>query len=220
MRRLTLPSNDVAIRSPAMKHKRLSLPRYLRRARNESGLAAVEFALILPVMVLLWFGGVELTQGLSVDRHLNNLASSLGDLVSRSKIVTHANMDQIFDVAPGAMYPYCKTEAECTAAGLGMRVTAVNMNGAGNATVAWSRAQGTGTIAYVNGAGMNSVVPATLRVPDTQIIVAEVYYTYRPAIGSLFVDQYGLDDRMFFVPRLVSKIQLCASNPPPTTCQS
>lgn len=200
-----------------MKHKRLPLAFYLRRARNESGLAAVEFALILPIMVLLWFGGVELTQGLSVDRHLNNLASSIGDLVSRSKIVTHANMDQIFDVAPGAMYPYCKSEVECTAAGLGMRVTAVDIDDDENATVAWSRAQG--TTVYADGATMNSVVPETLRVADTQIIVAEAYYTYQPAIGYVITGDVALSDRMFFVPRLVNNIQLCASNPPPTSCE-
>jgi Flp pilus assembly protein TadG len=201
-----------------MRTKFRSLLRDLRIVRQESGLAAVEFALILPIMVVLWFGGVELTQGLSVDRHLNNLASSIGDLVSRSKIVTNDNIDQIFDVAPGAMYPYCKTETACTSAGLGMRITAVDMNSAGTATVAWSRAQG--TTAYADGAAMNSIVPATLRVPDTQIIVAEAYYTYRPAIGYVVTGNVALNDRMFFVPRLVTKIQLCQTNPPPTNCKS
>ena len=62
-------------------------------ARQDSGLAAVEFALILPILVVLWFGGVELTQALSVDRRLNNLASAIGDLVARSKIVTYADID-------------------------------------------------------------------------------------------------------------------------------
>lgn len=204
---------------PTMIQKHIvPLFRALRVAREESGLAAVEFALVLPIMVVLWFGGVELTQGLSVDRHLNNLASSIGDLVSRCKILTTASIDQIFDIAPGAMYPYCKTDAECTADGLAMRVTAVDMNGAGTATVAWSRGQG--TTAYADGQAMNSIVPATLRVPDTQIIVAEVYYTYSPAIGYVITGDLALNDRMFFVPRLVNKIQLCASNPPPVSCKS
>ena len=187
-------------------------------ARQDSGLAAVEFALILPILVVLWFGGVELTQALSVDRRLNNLASSLGDLVARSKIVTTADVDLIFDVAPGAMYPFCKTEAACNAAGLGMRITAVNMNGAGTATVAWSRGQG--KTPYSTGQNMNSVVPATLRVADTSIIVAEVYYTYSPAVGYVLTGDVALEDRMFFVPRLSAKVQLCTSNPPPTGCVS
>jgi Flp pilus assembly protein TadG len=187
-------------------------------ARQDSGLAAVEFALILPILVMLWFGGVELTQALSVDRRLNNLASSIGDLVARSKIVTTADVDTIFDIAPGAMFPFCKTETACNAAGLGMRITAVNINGAGNATAAWSRGQG--ATAYGTGQDMNGVVPATLRVPDTSIIVSEVYYTYSPAVGYVLTGDIPLEDRMFFVPRLSDKVQLCASNPPPAGCVS
>lgn len=192
----------------------------VRFVRQDGGLAAVEFALILPIMVVLWIGGVEVTQGLSVDRRLNNLASAVGDLVARSKLVTYSDVDLIFDIAPGAMYPYCKTETACNSAGLAMRITAVDMDGGNpaNGTVAWSRAQGTS--AYSDGQNMNSVVPQTLRVANSQILVAEVYYTYRPAIGYVVVGDRALNDRMFFVPRLVDKVQLCASNPPPTTCKS
>ena len=192
------------------------LRRFTDFVRQDSGLAAVEFALILPILVILWFGGVELTQALSVDRRLNNLASSIGDLVARSKIVTTADIDTIFDIAPGAMFPFCKTETACNAAGLGMRITAVNINAAGNATAAWSRGQG--KTAYTTGQSMNSVVPATLRVPDTSIIVSEVYYTYSPSVGYVLTGDVPLEDRMFFVPRLSDTVQLCTSNPPPTGC--
>jgi Flp pilus assembly protein TadG len=187
------------------------LARAWRHARNDGGMAAVEFSLILPILVLLWIGGVEVTQALSVDRRLNNLASALGDLVARSKIVTYADVDAIFDIAGGALFPYSAT-------GIQMRITAVNMNSSGTATVAWSRAEG--TTAYTDAAPMNSVVPATLRVADTQIIMAEVYYNYTPAVGYVITGTLNLDDRMYFVPRLVTKVQLCASNPPPTTCKS
>ena len=182
----------------------------VRLLRHESGIAAVEFALILPILIVLWIGGVEVTQALSVDRRLNNLASALGDLVARSKIVTHADVDSIFDIAPGALYPFLT-------GGLDMRITAVKMNSAGTATVAWSRAEG--TTAYAVDAPMNSLVPATLRVPDTQIIMAEVAYTYTPAVGYVITGNLDLDDRMFFVPRLVAKVQLCDNANPPN-CQS
>jgi Flp pilus assembly protein TadG len=68
-------------------------------------MAAVEFSLILPILVMLWIGGVELTQGLSVDRRINNLASSIGDLAARSKTLTYSDVDKIFDIGPGAMFP-------------------------------------------------------------------------------------------------------------------
>jgi Flp pilus assembly protein TadG len=167
-----------------------------RFARQERGIAAVEFALILPILIVLWFGGVEVTQALSVDRRLNNLGSAVGDLVARSKVVTWADINSIFDIAPGAMFPYCRTEAECLSEGLGMRVSAVNMNSAGTAKVAWSRAQG--TTAYSVNQTVDTLIPATLRVADTQIIVAEVFYTYRPAVGYVITGNRALDDTMYF----------------------
>lgn len=181
---------------------RRALARTLRGARNDAGMAAVEFSLILPILVLLWIGGVEVTQALSVDRRLNNLSSSIGDLVARSKVVTYNDVTSIFNIAPGAMFPYSST-------GIQMRVTAVDIDGSANATVAWSRASGTTTYTSSNNALMNTLVPAALRVANTQVIMAEVYYDYTPAVGYVIIGTKNLSDRMYFVPRLVTKIQLC-----------
>lgn len=184
-------------------HRRVRAAALSGLVRQESGLAAVEFALILPILVMLWIGGVEVTQALSVDRRLNNLASAIGDLVARSKIVTWGDVDSIFQIAPGAMYPFSVT-------GLQMRVTAVNIDASKNAKVAWSRAKGTTT--YPDNQAMNSVVPALLRVENTQVIVAEVFHTYKPTVGYVLTGNVPLNDRMFFVPRLVTKVQLCDNN--------
>ena len=83
-----------------------------RFARAESGMAAVEFSLILPIMVVLWIGGVEVTQGLSIDRRVNSLAAGVGDLVARTKTLTYAQVAAIFNLAPGAMFPWpCSARA-------------------------------------------------------------------------------------------------------------
>ncbi len=184
--------------------------RLLRRLgaflRHDRGMAAVEFSLVLPIMVVLWLAGVEVTQGLSVDRRLNNLASSVGDLVARSKTVTYADVTTIFDVAPGAMYPFCKTAALCTSAGLQMRVSEVSIDAGQNAKIVWSQARG--ITAYADNYNVTSVVPATLRVANTKIIMSDVYFTYRPAVGYIF-GSYNLNDRLFFVPRLSDTVKLC-----------
>jgi Flp pilus assembly protein TadG len=180
-----------------------------RFARQESGIAAVEFSLILPILIVLWIGGVEVTQALSVDRRLNNLASAIGDLVARSKIVTYGDVDSIFDIAPGAIYPFDDT-------GLGMRVSAVNMDDDGTAKIAWSRAEGTSARALNE--LVDSVVPESLRVPDTQLIMAEVFHSYEPAMGYVVTGPVQLEDRMFFVPRLVAHVQLCDNDK--QNCQS
>jgi Flp pilus assembly protein TadG len=184
---------------PAQLIRLLQLGRSLahRFPLHERGMAAVEFSLILPIMVLLWIGGVEVTEGLSIDRRLNNLCSSVGDLVSRTKTITKAQIDQIFDIAPGAIYPYPATSLQ-------MRVTAVNIDGSQNAKAGWSRSDGGS--AYSSGQDLNSVVPEALRVANSQIIMSEVNYTYTPAVGYVITGGVGLSDRLYFVPRLVDTI--------------
>jgi Flp pilus assembly protein TadG len=190
---------------------RIRLSRLFRPARladmfsHEGGIAAVEFAMILPILLVLWIGGVEVTGALSLDRRLNNLASAMGDLVARDKKLTYADIDDIFELADAALYPYDAT-------GIALRITAVDMDEGGVATVGWTRKQGTlptGIPNWVRGDPMNAEVPAELRVADSQIIMAEVYHTYRPAVGYVMTGDVDLDDRMFFVPRLVAYVALC-----------
>jgi Flp pilus assembly protein TadG len=184
----------------ALRH---TLPRIARRGfarfvRQETGIAAVEFSLILPILVVLWIGGVEVTQALSVDRRLNNLASALGDLVARSKVVTYDNVDDIFDIAPGALYPFDTDN-------LSMRITAVSMDDDGDPSVDWTRTSGSPPAQL----SLTTIIPATLRVPETQLIMSEVYKSYTPAVGYVISGSISLEDRMFFVPRLVASVQLC-----------
>lgn len=186
-------------------HARLSLSEF---AAEQAGVAAVEFALVLPILLLLWIGGVEVTSALTVDRRLNNLAAAVGDLTARCKQMTYDDVDSIFGIAPGAMYPYGgNTLSAQVTAGLSVRVSAVNVDNAGNAKIGWSRAVGAQT-AYPANQNMNSTVPQTLRVPDSQIIMSEAYYTYRPTIGYVITGPRPLSDRMFFVPRLADTVTL------------
>jgi Flp pilus assembly protein TadG len=178
----------------------------MRFAGAECGMAAVEFSLILPIMVMLWIGGVEVTQALSVDRRLNNLASSMGDLVARTKTITYAQINNIFDIADAAMYPY-NDNGPLPA----MRISAVTIDDSGNAKVSWSRAQGS-TTAYAKNTNVNTSVPSTLRGvanKGNQVIMSEVFYTYTPTVGYLITGDLDLEDRMFFVPRLVAQIKIC-----------
>jgi Flp pilus assembly protein TadG len=182
-----------------------------RFAREERGVAAVEFSLILPIMITLWIGGLEVTNALSVDRRVNAFASSMGDLVARSKTISYAQIEDIFDLSEAAMFPYQDS-------GMSMRITAIDIDDAGDAKVAWSRARGTGMPVYTKTTNVNTSVPIALRGvvnEGTQLIMAETEKDYRPAIGYLIVKSLGeitLDGRMFFVPRLTNQVKICPTN--------
>ena len=50
---------------------------------NEQGVSAVEFAIIAPVMVLIYFGCIELSFLMRMDRRVTSTSASLGDLTAR-----------------------------------------------------------------------------------------------------------------------------------------
>ena len=54
-------------------------------ARERRGFAAVEFALVLPVMLVLYLGGVEISQEVSVARLTSLTASTVANLVCNTR---------------------------------------------------------------------------------------------------------------------------------------
>ena len=171
---------------------------------NGDGTVAVEFAFILPIMVTIWLGGVELTHALSVDRKVVTLTAAVGDIAARSKKITEPQITALFGLTEGAMYPEDVGDTEII-------LTAVDFDGDGNGTVGWSRAHG-GATAYVAGVPMDvTQVPAVYRNPNSQIIMAEVHHPHLPKIGYRITETINFDRKMFFTPRLSTYVQLCDS---------
>jgi len=76
-------------------------------AKDEDGMAAIEAAFILPVMLLLLFGLLDITDGLSASRKVTITANTLGDIVSQEPGTTNpASLDGIFTAASQTMVPF------------------------------------------------------------------------------------------------------------------
>jgi Flp pilus assembly protein TadG len=171
-------------------------------ARDPRGIAAIEFALILPVMLSLYIGSVEVSMGLSADRKVVLLTRTLADLVSQNDSTDVNQMKTIMNAGKVVLSPLKTTEAR-------MRVTTVAIsNVAGKqATACWSEVgqnSPSGWTAYPRGKIFDtSEVPAALRTDNgTSLVMAEVQYTYKPVMGYVITGTLNLQERIFMRPRI------------------
>lgn len=164
-------------------------------ARCRSGVAAVEFALIAPVMIATYYGSSELCNVLLADRKVTNVCAATTDLVAQATQITNSEMSDIFEASSAIMEPYQTSS-------LHIVVSSVVADQNGNTTVAWSDAYGTGALAT----GSAFTLPDGLLLPGASVIVATVSYTYSSPFGDLFRSGVTLHDQFFERPRKVMQI--------------
>jgi Flp pilus assembly protein TadG len=149
--------------------------RVQRSARDLSddccGLAAIEFAMILPLMLVLFFGVVEFATGIAIDRKVTLMARTLSDLTSQNISVTDSQLTNIFNASIGIMTPYSAAPVMSTITELYVDPTTKV------ARVQWSKGSSP------RGAGTSVAIPSALQVGDTYLIYSEVSYNYVPNIG-------------------------------------
>ena len=177
-----------------------------RLLKDRSGLAAVEFAMIFPMMVVMFFGVLELSAAISVDRKATLVARTLSDLTSQMVSVANVDLVSFGEAAKAIMTPYPGPP-------LISSVTEVYVDSVtGVARVQWSKgltinAAGVVAIAPTNPHNLGAIVvlPTTLvAAKGTYVIWSEVSYTYTPAIGYV-VSKLGMpfNDAAFTRPRTV-----------------
>jgi len=172
------------------------LPCWTRRfAVDTKGVSAVEFALVLPLMLTLYLGGAEVAQAISASRKLTLVSRTVADLASQSASISETNMTNILNASAAVVSPFSSSTLKVT-------VSQVKIDGNGNATVDWSDTLN-GT-AHAKGATVT--LPAALNVPSSSLIWSEVQYAYKPVIGYVVTGTLNLKDQIYMRPRLSEKV--------------
>ena len=162
-----------------------------RLLRDKRGISVVEFAMLLPLMVTLYLGGVEVSQAVAIDRKVTLIARSLGDLVAQATNVTNAEMSNILAASAAIVVPYQDAKLQIT-------VSSVKIDNNGVAKVCWSDTKN-GTARAI---GSTVTVPAALNTVNSSLIWAESEYAYTPAIGYVITGTMNLKDQIYMRPRL------------------
>ncbi|MBV8977909.1 MAG: pilus assembly protein [Alphaproteobacteria bacterium] len=165
------------------------------RRMGTAGMAAVEFALVLPALLALVFGSIEVTNILIVRSDVANLTSSAADLVAQESTVSDADMTNVFNALTALVFPYSTTGAKIV-------ITSVIDDGHGGGKVAWSDAYN-GTARTV---GTSVTVPTGLITAGGSTVMAEVTYNYATPSSYLIKVPVSMSNTFYSHPRRVAQI--------------
>jgi len=191
-----------------------------------SAIAATEFAVIVPLMLVMLFGTVEFSSGVAVDRKVTLIARTLSDLTSQAgpsnPNAPYAGVDDnalqnAFTASIAIIQPYAQTP-------LNLQLSEIYVDSNLVAKVQWSKAAiiGAGaTQATLTGSTrspgdvVTSMIPTALLIKQTYLILSEVKYLYTPlGIGYVMKSNITLSDVAYSRPRQVFCVVYTTPSPP------
>ncbi len=169
---------------------RSSRLRFTALWRDCRGVAATEFAIVIPIMLIAFFGTVEFCSAVAVDRKVGIMARTLSDLTSQNTSVNDAQLTNIFNASTQIMSPYSTTPLQSTISELYVDPNTLV------ARVQWSQGANPRAI------GSPVAIPTALKVGATYMIYSEVNYQYVPTVGYVMAKTgIALSDLSYTRPR-------------------
>lgn len=171
--------------------------------RDDRGLAVMEFAFALPILVTILLGCFDAARFVLINQKMARVAAQSADLVAQLDVVTEAEMDDLFIAAETTALPFVLgTEGKLFVSSVFRPYspsTAVP-------TITWQRSTD-GTLLVTSQLGpqgqSNPPLPDgfTLRSGENTI-VAEVFFQYEPVFFTLIFEERVLYHSAYNRPRL------------------
>jgi Flp pilus assembly protein TadG len=171
--------------------------------RDAGGVAAIEFAFMAPVLLLMLLGTIEVGRAVNIDRHFTMATQMAGELVAREQWMgtstsnAEANLDSIMKAIKHIMYPYNTADLK-----LGVFSVLASMDDASKTKVDWSYSY--------NGMSVpskcqNYSLPPGMVAKGGGAVVVEASYGYKPIFAGFvpgFSKPLTWTDRSFHSPRM------------------
>ena len=172
----------------------------------QRGVAALEFAMVLPLMMIMFFGLVEGADALTAERRVTRAVNSLADLAAQSN-------GQITAAQAASLFVGVEEMLEPTNLGtVDFRLISVELQNSAP-VVHWS-INNNGGEPYTEGAAYNTLDDSSILTSDASLIVVELTYEHKTTfVNRIFADTITFNRRATRWPRLGAKVNYCdASN--------
>jgi Flp pilus assembly protein TadG len=144
---------------------------------DRRGVAAVEFALIVPLLLSMYFVTMEVAQGIEANKKVSRIGSMVADIVTQQQTIHKSELEAIMRIGEATLQPYNRSEPSIT-------ITAIEVTdeAAPAVKVVWSRKLVAGAFSAGAAKGSTTTVPATLKIKGSFLVRAESSLAYRPVI--------------------------------------
>ena len=190
---------------------------------DADAVAAVEFAIVAPFMLLLYIGGIELANGMAINVKVSATAHSVTDMVTQNTSLSTAQMQNILTGATAIIAPYPVTGSSSSL--LSVTVSEISSDANGNLTLQWSQSYNGTSFGPGRTNLTNLTVPTSLngtvgnannlnnQNDQVSFIVGEVSYAYTPNLGYTISGTVNLHDTYWVFPRCSTDSPANSSGP-------
>ena len=164
--------------------------------RDGRGVAAVEFALTVPVLILACLGFYEASQAAAAYRKLSATTVELASVVSQYTTMSSGDVSTVMSASSQIMAPFPTSS-------LSIVLTEVTTNASSQATVSWSQAYNGGTALTQ---GSSFTLPSSLRTASTSYMLVQTAYRWSPIVTGGPLGAINMTDQIYGLPRQAASI--------------
>jgi Flp pilus assembly protein TadG len=144
-----------------------------RFRKDKTGAAAIEFAFIAPLLITMFLGTMEISQGVEINKKVARSAGVIGDLVGQNSELTMSELQDLMEVGKAILQPYNRSAMSVT-------VSLIEIDEDANPKISWSYGWDGENFVMPQAAGANTSVPANLKIADTFLIRVTTDLEYLP----------------------------------------
>ena len=148
-----------------------------RAATDRRGVAAIEFALVAPLLLCMYFVTMEVSQAIETNKKVSRVGSMVADLVTQQPATTKSELDAIMTIGQSLLTPYFRSKPKIT-------ITAIEITNEATPKVQvfWSRKLENDVTSAGLAKGTITTVPATLNTAGSFLVRVESHLEYKPVI--------------------------------------
>jgi Flp pilus assembly protein TadG len=167
-----------------------AISRIGRFARDIKGVAAIEFAFVVPILLVSYLGVVEVGRGINANKKVGRVAAMVGDLIAQDEgTLDRDEIDDIIRVGSLIREPFTNTDLKVTVTAL-----QVSSGATPQAQVVWSRKLENGGFSRPLIPGAIQSLPSALLIPGSFLIRVKSEMRYQPAVVWVLSSQGGVID--------------------------